>query len=299
MNPFLARLGFQPDDRVIILHADDLGMCHAVNAAFMDIAAVAPVASGSVMIPCPWVSELAAFAKAQPKVDIGVHITLTSEWRGYRWRPLSAHTSRGTLLDAQGYLWADVDSLHAHMDPAEAIAEMRAQVEYALNLGFDITHIDTHMGAVAHPGLVQAYVELGLTYGIPVMIPRPTEENIRRYDISPQTMSAIKKLLDQFGQDSPMPIIDRVTDLYDAPGATRREQYQNLIESLPPGLTHLLYHPACPFPEIKAITATDRWTSRVADWEVFTDPAFWDWLARSGVHLIGYRDLREALPQRT
>ncbi len=295
MNPFLARLGFSPDDRVVIFHADDLGMCHAANTAFADIAEAAPVACGSVMMPCPWVNETIRWAHAHPKADVGIHLTLTSEWPLYRWRPLSTCDPQSGLLDHEGYFWPDVESLHAHMQPEAAIAEMRAQVERALAAGLDVTHIDTHMGGIVHPALLPAYVELGLTYRVPVMLPRIRREQVERYGLSPDVVEAISELVEALERDGRLPVLDHLTDLYDVPGDSRKERYKFLVKELPPGLTHLIYHAARPGDEVRAIAPEDDWSGRVADWEVFSDPEFWSWLAENGVHVIGYRTLRDLL----
>ncbi len=298
-NPFLTRLGFSPDDRVVIFHGDDVGMCHAANTAFADIVAAAPVACGSIMVPCPWFNEIAEFARTHPQTDLGVHLTLTSEWSFYRWRPLSTCDPQSGLLDEEGYLWADVASLHEHMNPDAAITEMRAQVERALAAGIDVTHIDTHMGSIVHPSLIPAYVKLGLTYRVPVMLPRLREEHIARYDIPPDAARTLLALIEEMEQTGQLPLLDHLTDLYDTPGIDRRDRYQRLVQSLPPGLTHLIYHAARPGPEIEAIAPEEDRKGRIADWQVFSDPEFWRWLKDHGIHVIGYRTLRDAMRSNT
>ncbi len=295
MHSFLNRLGFSPEDKVIIFHGDDLGMCHAMNSAFMEIASVAPTACGSVMVTCPWFNEIVGFAQNHPEADIGVHITLTSEWQNYRWRPISTLDPKSGLLDEEGYLWADVESLHSHMDPDAAIAEMKAQVEYALNAGIDVTHIDTHMGAVVHPALFPAYVELGLTYRVPVMLPRPSEELISRHGIPPETVETLQNLLERLERTQDLPIIDHLASLYDVPPARREAEYRKTVESLPPGLTHFIYHAAMPGAEIEAISPKEDREGRIADYRAFSHPDIWEWLKAHRVHIIGYRTLRDAM----
>jgi predicted glycoside hydrolase/deacetylase ChbG (UPF0249 family) len=167
-NLALERLGFPGDAHVAIVHADDLGMCHAANVAFWEDQAFGIVTCGAVMMPCSWAPEMAAWCRANPGVDVGVHITLTSEYDVYRWGPLSTRDRKSGLVDDQGYMWRTVEELHRHMDPDAAVAEMRAQVEWALAMGIDVTHIDTHMGAVMHPQLLPAYVALALEYRRPL-----------------------------------------------------------------------------------------------------------------------------------
>ena len=172
------RLGFPADARAAIVHADDLGLCHAANVAFWEDQAFGVVTSGAVMMPCSWAPEMAAWCRENPGADVGVHITLNCEWSVYRWGALSTRDRSSGLIDEQGYMWRSVEELHRHMDPAAAVAEMRAQIETALALGIDVTHIDTHMGAVMHPQLLPAYVELAVEYRVPAMLPRIPRERM-------------------------------------------------------------------------------------------------------------------------
>lgn len=294
-NPFLARLGYGPEARVVIFHADDLGMCHAHNAAFADILAVQPTACGSVMAPAPWFNELADLARTHLLADIGVHTTLTSEWRTYRWGPLTTRDPASGLLDAEGCFWANVADVHAHVDVAAAAIELRAQVERALAAGIDVTHIDTHMGAISHPALWAIYISLAIEFRVPALLPRLNKEQMDRFGLSAAEGETLLRQVDELERSGQLPIIDHVISLYGGSAGNRLQQYQEAIAQLPPGVTHFLYHAARPGPEIEAIAPRDDWPARVADWEVFANPDFYAWLARRDVHVIGYRLLREAL----
>lgn len=294
-NPFLARLGYGPEVRVVIFHADDLGMCHAHNAAFADILAVQPTACGSAMVPAPWFNELADLARTHPLADIGVHTTLTSEWRAYRWGPLTTRDPASGLIDAEGYFWASVPDVHAHVDVAAVAAELRAQLERALAAGVDVTHIDTHMGAVSHPTLWAIYINLALEFRVPALLPRLDRAQMSAFGLAAAEGEALVRQLDELERSGQLPIVDHVVSLFGNNAANRLQQYQDAIMRLPPGLTHFLYHAARPGPEIEAIAPPDDWPARVADWEVFVNPGFHAWLARCDVHVIGYRLLREAM----
>jgi predicted glycoside hydrolase/deacetylase ChbG (UPF0249 family) len=153
------RLGFEPDQRVAIFHADDVGMCHGANVAFEELSKDGSITCGALMVPCPWFSEVVAMAAASPDIDLGVHLTLTSEWKSYRWAPISTTRRSSGLIDTDGYFWHRLPMLAAHVVPEAAEAEMRAQIERALSAGIDVTHIDTHMGVALLPQLIEIYLQ--------------------------------------------------------------------------------------------------------------------------------------------
>jgi YdjC-like protein len=152
VQPLLHALGFSPDSRVAIFHADDVGMCHGANVAFEELSRKGSINCGSVMVPCPWFTEVVEMAAADARLDVGVHLTLTSERTTYRWPPISTTSRSSGLIDESGYFWRRLPMLGAHVVPQAAEAEMRAQIERALAAGIDITHLDTHMGASGWAG---------------------------------------------------------------------------------------------------------------------------------------------------
>jgi predicted glycoside hydrolase/deacetylase ChbG (UPF0249 family) len=294
MNPFLDRLGFGAADRAVIFHADDLGMCHAANGAFMDVLAQGVLCTGSIMAPCPWSPEIAAFARERAaELDLGVHLTLNCEYSPYRWGPLSTRDASSGLLDEQGYSWEDVATLHARMNAEAAAAELRAQVERLLAAGVDVTHLDTHMGCVSHPALMMAYMSLAQEYHIPAMVPRLTATDIEALGVSAETAQAYCGMLDEMERSGALPIVDHVRGLSMPKGADRLAEFSAILRALPPGLTHLIYHPARPGPEIEAIT--DDWPMRVADRAAFSDPRLPQVLRDTGVKVLRYRQLREVI----
>jgi predicted glycoside hydrolase/deacetylase ChbG (UPF0249 family) len=295
VNPALEKLGFKPDDRLVIVHADDVGMCHAANAAFWEDQAFGVVTCGSAMVPCSWVPEMAAWCREHPQADVGVHLTLTSEWEGYRWGPVSTRDPQSGLVDRDGCMWRSNREVYDHMDVDAAIAEMRAQVEMALSLGIDVTHIDTHMGTVMHPQLVSAYVQLALECRVPAMLPRISEERAAEWGVDP---ALGRMLLSKMGAlvASGFPVLDHICaarDPGDGDGAHRLDVYRRLFDSVPVGITHLLLHPSVPGHDIEAIT--DGAAYRIADYETFLCPELKDHVTGRGIHLIGYRRLRDLI----
>jgi len=158
MPPTLAeRLGFDPTDRVAIVHADDIGMCHAANEGAFEALANGPATCGSIMVPCPWFREAADHARAHPELDLGVHLTLNCEWDHYRWGPLAGRSAVPSLLDDQGFLPRTTLEVAQRARPEEVAIELRAQVERALEAGVDVTHLDSHMGTCFFPQFVEVY----------------------------------------------------------------------------------------------------------------------------------------------
>ncbi|MFL6972795.1 MAG: ChbG/HpnK family deacetylase [Xanthobacteraceae bacterium] len=149
--------------RAVILHVDDLGMCPGANRAFLELAAAGQVTCGSVMVPCPAFRQIAEAATADPTLDLGVHLTLTSEWERLRWAPLSTRSKASGLIDDDGCFWRDVRALAAHLVVEAAEEELRAQVEHAFEAGIRPTHIDAHMGAAMLPDLLGIHLQLAQT----------------------------------------------------------------------------------------------------------------------------------------
>lgn len=226
--------------KTVILHADDVGMCHGSNRAYLDLFRAGRLDSGSVMVPCPWFAEIAAEAAADATLDLGVHLTLTSEWRGYRWGPISTRSKASGLLDADGYFPRDVIALRRTLVPAAVEAEMRLQVERALASGIDATHLDTHMGAALVPELLPATVGLALEYRLPLLLPRDMRSYLsvlRLGDVDINSYAEAFAMLEAAG----MPIFERFAM---TPGITPSgASYHRVLVPSGPGLTFVSLHP--------------------------------------------------------
>ncbi len=140
------KLGFTRNDRVLIINNDDAGMCHAANKATVEGMENGLISSATIMTPCPWYNEIAAYAAANPRKGFGVHLTLTSEWKNYRWGTVAPRNEVPGLYDEQGYMWKGVMEVYTSSGPEEALIEGRAQLKKALSSGIPVTHIDSHMG---------------------------------------------------------------------------------------------------------------------------------------------------------
>jgi predicted glycoside hydrolase/deacetylase ChbG (UPF0249 family) len=291
MNSFLARMGYGPDDRVLILHIDDMGFCHAANAASLACLTEGSATCASILVNGPWFQEAVQMAKANPQLDLGVHLTLTAEYPTYRWPALSSRDPETGLLDADGYLWATREDAVRKVSVAAAEGEMRAQIDGALAAGIDVTHIDTHMGSVVHPKFLGSYLRLAHEYGVPAFLPRITRDRLQALGEG--------DMADEFLQVLAMIDTDQVPTLDDiiietlVPKTSKHDFYRDLIKGVQPGLTHLLFHPAVAGAELEAIA--DTHASRHADYEAFLDRSLRDFAESLGIHLVGYRDLKAHL----
>jgi predicted glycoside hydrolase/deacetylase ChbG (UPF0249 family) len=280
------RLGYGPETKLLMVHADDAGMCHSVNTATSEALLSGGVQSASIMMPCPWVSEMADFARQHPDLDIGLHLTFTSEWKHYRWRPVAPAEKVKGLLDPDGYMWRDVRSAATHASPAEIETELRAQLERARHFGIQFTHVDTHMGTVyARPEYFDVYTKVAREAGVPCMIPRPTPEaaaELSQYPITAAMLEAKER--DGFV------LLDRLVT--GVPGSTldeRKESYRQLLRKLKPGVTKLIVHLAKDDPEIRAVT--NAWQPRWSDFQFWTSADARALRAEAGVRPVTYREL--------
>jgi predicted glycoside hydrolase/deacetylase ChbG (UPF0249 family) len=280
----------------VVLHADDLGMSHGANAAFAELCAFGTITCGSVMAPCPWFAELAAMARDDPSLDVGVHLTLTSEMKGYRWRPLTRPPGAAGLTDGDGFFHPDVATVRARAGREAVEAELRAQIEAALGAGIDVTHLDDHMGAVLAPEFVATYVRVAADYRLPlVMCPALAAyggpHNLR--GVTEATFAPGVALARAAG----FAIFDRIAETAWQVAVPPADAGRAMIESLAPGLTFLALHVTRPG-EIEAIDAGFH-AVRTGEYALFRSAAFRDWLHARGLELVGMRALRDELRART
>jgi hypothetical protein len=275
---------------VLIPHVDDLGVSHGANRAFVELAGLGFVTCGSAMVPCSWFPEIVDLAKQTPALDVGVHLTLTSESRACRWRPISTTSRRSGLLDGDGYMWPDVPSVRRHADRAAVETELRAQIEAALAAGLDATHLDTHMGAAAAPEFAGIYTALGREYRLPVLIPRQSVTYDSVLELGPVDRSFYDRLVGKLARDG-APVIDQF-----AMGLAMRDRscddaYRAVVQNAAPGTTYVSLH--CNTPgDIEDLHPNDA-SWRIAEYHLFQDPEFLGWVATQDVRLSGYRPIRD------
>jgi predicted glycoside hydrolase/deacetylase ChbG (UPF0249 family) len=284
-NPVLRKLGFSAGDRVVIVHADDVGMCQATVPAFFELAACGLVSAGSVMVPCPWFREAAAWWRRNPDADLGVHLTLTSEWEHHRWGPVSICEPGSGMIDGDGCFYRS-PALMNRPDAGAVRREMHAQVQTARGAGIHVTHIDCHMFAMLAHGLADGYVALGFELGLPVLMTRQPAW------VETLTPAAINQW-----EEEGLPVFDHLREISPnrVPDALL-DAVKTIFSELPPGLTYLIMHPALDSPELRAIGGD--WEHRVADYETFRNPVLRDHVREAGVQVIGWRPIRNLMPER-
>jgi predicted glycoside hydrolase/deacetylase ChbG (UPF0249 family) len=280
----------QDDPPVLIPHVDDLGVSHGANLAFVELAGLGFVTCGSVMPPSAWFPEMVALARERPALDVGVHLTLTSESRACRWRPISTASRASGLLDGDGYMWPDVPALRHHADRSAVETELRAQIEAAQAAGLDVTHLDTHMGAAAAPEFAAVYVALGREYRLPILLTRDSASYDSVLAMGPVDRSYYEGLIAELDGEG-MPLVDRF-----AMGLAMRqlscdEAYRHMVDHAAPGITFVSLH--CNTPgDIEAMHPNDAvW--RIAEYKLFQEPDFLAWIANQDVQLSGFREIRD------
>lgn len=280
-------LGYPHDSKLLIIHADDMGLSQSVNAACLKSFADSCVTSGSIMVPCPWTYELTDLLKKQQGLDIGIHLTLTAEWKLYKWDGVTSSDSIRSLLDPDGYFYPSVEEVGLHANSAEAQHELEAQIKKAMAFGVQPTHLDTHMGSVlARPELVEAYLSLGEKYRLPVLFPRAYIGMLP--DEMKQKYGNRFYLLDNlFMLDSRM-----------VENGNWLEAYRTGINSLKPGLNQVIVHLAYNNDEMKAITKEhDDYGSewRQKDFDLIHSPEFRDMLKANNVILINWGQIKNLM----
>ncbi len=291
-NPVLKKLGLDTTDRAVIIHADDIGMCQASISAFSELSEYGLITSGAVMVPCPWFLEVARYARENPAIDLGVHLTLTSEWKTYRWGPISTRDPNSGMIDAQGYFFARADEAREHGDPIMVQKELEAQIQHAISAGISPTHIDTHMGTVAHPKFMPSYIQLSMQFHLPVMIARLDELGYQKIGLDPQTAALAARMVVELEKNG-LPLLDHITGMPLDSADQRISRTIQSLKDLPPGITHFIIHPSKDTPELRSITPD--WACRVADYETFLSSEVEAAIKDLGIIRIGYQAIKDIM----
>jgi predicted glycoside hydrolase/deacetylase ChbG (UPF0249 family) len=279
------RLGYPQDSKLLIIHADDLAVAHSEDTASFDALDKHAVTSASIMVPCPWLNEVADDAKTHPDADLGLHLTLTSEWKTYRWGPVESKDRVPSLLDPSGYLWPDTPQAVGALKADEAELEIRTQIERANALGIHPTHLDSHMGALfSRPDLFAVYVKVAHEYKLPFLA-----------FIAPDTPRELSSLL----SNKDVLLNSVVIADPSVHPSDWKTFYTNAIKNLKPGVTEIIVHLGHDDAELQAVMVDHAdygaaWRQR--DYDVVTSPEFKKVLEENHVVLIRWKDLKKLLP---
>jgi predicted glycoside hydrolase/deacetylase ChbG (UPF0249 family) len=279
-------LGYPHDSKLLIIHADDMGLAHSVNTACIRAFENKGITSGSIMVPCPWAPEIEAWAKDHAGLDIGIHLTLTAEWDLYKWGGITSSDQIKSLLDTNNYFYPSVELLGKTAKGTEAEKELRAQIDRAIASGVHPTHLDTHMGSVlASPELVKIYLGLSDIYHLPVLFPRAYLSWF-----PPEMAKSLESkifLLDNLFMLEPKMISGKWIDAY-----------RKGMESMKPGLNQMIVHLAVDNEEMQAITkGHDDYGSawRQHDLDLVSSPEFKQLLKENHVILITWKQIRDIM----
>jgi predicted glycoside hydrolase/deacetylase ChbG (UPF0249 family) len=284
-QPLAERLGYAPDARLLIIHADDIGIVHSVNEAAITAIEKGVVNSGSAMVTTPWFPEFAAYARTHPQFDLGLHLTFTSERPSYRWGPVLGPAQVPSLVDADGYFPAVWDEGRpVNLDEMEA--EIRAQIDRARLLGVRPTHLDSHEHRLQWLGsaVFERFLRVAREYRLPIRVGR------NWFGERPYLASVLE------GGGT---ALDRVISI---PPSTPVDQwlafYLEAIRTLKAGVTELIMHVGYADGELRAFVPASlsygaSWRQR--DLDAATSPKLRDALAASQVRLLTWREIARLL----
>ncbi|CAN5425298.1 carbohydrate deacetylase [soil metagenome] len=302
---YAERLGYPKGSKVVILHVDDAGMSFDSNEGAINGLTKGVATSVSVMMPCPWVPGFVQFLKKNPTVDAGLHLTLTSEWKEYRWGPLMGKPKVPGLVDSEGYLWPSVEQVVAHAKPEEVYAEIKAQLDRAKEIGFTPTHLDSHMGTLfANLGFMQMYMRLGIENKIPIMMPAghntliaaqmkmPKEQLYNLRGVGTVLWNAGLPVLDDLHNETyEWKVPDEVKNDDKRLQAWKTQKYIEALKTFKPGVTMMIMHCTATTEVFQHIS--DSGPIRKGDMLVMQDPAFKKALEDEHIILTTWRELME------
>jgi predicted glycoside hydrolase/deacetylase ChbG (UPF0249 family) len=277
------RLGHPRDAKLLILHADDIGVAHSENAASFDALDTGAVNSGSIMMPTPWMTEAAEYARSHPDADLGVHLTVTSEWRTYRWGGLAPRDQVASLYDADGTFPRETATVASRAKIDEIEKELRAQIDLAYAIGIRPTHVDSHMGALYQtPELFRTYADVARSYKLPFLFFTALGAPTHAVALQSSDIAADAVII-RLQQGTP---------------AEWKAFYVDSIRTMKPGLTVLLVHLGYDDAELRAVTVgydvfDSKW--RQMDYDVMTSPEFKQALKDNDVVLVTWRDIQKAM----
>lgn len=287
---YAEKLGWPKGARVLMIHADDAGMCNAANAGTIATLEAGTVTSVSIMMPCSWVPEFVAYLKQNPDVCAGLHLTYTAEWDPYRWSPVAGRDAVPGLVDAMGFMHDNVGQVVQNATADEVEQELRAQIALAEKMGIEITHLDSHMGTLfATPEYFERYLKVGIEKQIPLLIAGGHGTIVGQEDA--EAYEQLRPYAEKVWEAG-LPVLDDIdTRSYSWKSTDKTAEYVDMIRTLKPGVTWFNCHPTKPTEEGKAIT-NNRETV-FGDYNALIDPAVKKAIEEEGIILTTWRELKQ------
>ena len=290
------KLGYPVNSKVVILHADDIGMCSEANEAVIPYLLNDQIQSAAAMVPCPWFNDIADWYKKHPEEDIGLHLTLTSEWKNYRWGPVSNPSNVPELIDPEGYMWRGVIDVASRAPVTTVEKEVRAQIERAYERGIKPGHIDTHMGTLySKVEYAEVFFKVAMEYGIPANVIEFTPDRVQKFRKQGYPITA---RLIQSGRKYTLPKLDDFTSVPNGKSyQEKKELFFDLVQNLEPGITEIIFHPSIETEGLKKIT--NSWQQRVWEAKMFSDPEVIQFLMNEGIIFTNWKEMMVRFKERT
>lgn len=291
-------LGYSENDRLLIVNADDFGMCHSENVATFKLFEEGYISSATLMVTCPWAKEAANYYKEHLNIDIGVHLTFTSEWKNYKWGPVTRDVDVSSLITSEGYFPQTSEEIEKKANPEEIRIEIKNQIELAIKLEVEPSHLDNHMGSLY--GLKYGKNFLGIVfdfcreYQLPFRLPKDIEEESR--NLPKETLEKFDGILELADQKGILLLDHLVSYPF---GVENGEDYNSFRENvfrifrdLKPGVSEFYIHPGLATEELKAINP--HWQKRQWEFDLFMDDSIRKLIEEEGIKLIKWKDLMMA-----
>jgi len=299
---FAEKLGYPKGKKVLIIHVDDVGMSYESNQGAIKAIKDGVANSLSVMMPCGWVPGFVHYLKENKELDAGLHLTMTSEWKDYRWGPLAGKSQVKGMVDPEGAMWRSVADVVKNATPDEIETEIRAQLDRARTMGFEPTHLDSHMGTLfATPEFLQRYLKVGMQEKIPVMFPGGHNTVVQSQEKMVADQLAMTKVVGKQLWDAGLPVLDDLENSsYGWKGPEsgdksekalqkyKTEKYINAIKNIKPGLTMVIMH--CTIHTEVFPMISDSYPTREGDFLAMIDPELRKYIEKEGIILTTWRE---------
>jgi len=278
------KLGYSKNDKLLIIHADDIGLSNSVNKASFEALKNGYVNSGSIMMPCDYISDVGEFAIENPDIDFGLHLTVTSEWRDYKWNGVLQPNDTPSLINKKGELFKNIKKFVLNAEPLELKRELQAQIDLSKSIGIKPTHIDSHEGALFYDeDLFKVYLEIGEENKLPVFVPKLVAVHFDENFPKPENVVVIE-------------------NFYMARKGIEFDEwesfYLDILNNLNPGLSQLIVHLGYDNDEMKSISVDhpnfgSKW--RNLDYDIVSSNSFQEALKRNNIQLVTWKEIQNII----